>query len=190
MAISRLLSVWASLNFTERLLNVFNSEPNGGRAFPYQNIYTTNNTVEACLNQCAAFGYPAAGMEVHCYFCLYLSLALTHAIISIVTSVVSFPHLSPRSTQAHDGYTGCGDISDITTSGATFAPETDCNLPCSGDPIHLCGGPLRLSVYYWNSTTNPLYVWNTPANTGYYEVSSFDTSSALPMYNTNELPYI
>ena len=64
MAISRLLSVWASLNFTERLLNVFNSEPNGGRAFPYQNIYTTNNTVEACLNQCAAFGYPAAGMEV------------------------------------------------------------------------------------------------------------------------------
>ena len=82
------------------------------------------------------------------------------------------PHLSPRSTQAHDCYSGCGDISDITTSGATFAPETDCNLPCSGDPIHLCGGPLRLSVYFWNSTTNPLYVWNTPANTGYYEVSS------------------
>ena len=38
-------------------------EPNGARVFPYQLIYTNNNTIEACLNQCAAFGYPAAGAE-------------------------------------------------------------------------------------------------------------------------------
>lgn len=38
-------------------------EAGANRTFPYQNIWTNNNTVEACLNQCALFGYPAAGME-------------------------------------------------------------------------------------------------------------------------------
>ncbi|EKM51419.1 uncharacterized protein PHACADRAFT_263533 [Phanerochaete carnosa HHB-10118-sp] len=36
---------------------------NGNRVFPYQIINTNNNSAEACLNQCGAFGYPAAGME-------------------------------------------------------------------------------------------------------------------------------
>ena len=36
---------------------------NPDRIFPYQIINTNNNAVEACLNQCAAFGYPAGGME-------------------------------------------------------------------------------------------------------------------------------
>ena len=36
---------------------------NPDRIFPNQIINTNNNTVEACLNQCAAFGYPAGGME-------------------------------------------------------------------------------------------------------------------------------
>jgi hypothetical protein len=31
--------------------------------FPYQNILSNNNSAEACLNLCAAYGYPAAGME-------------------------------------------------------------------------------------------------------------------------------
>ena len=38
-------------------------EPEGGRVFPNQIINADNNTVEGCLNQCAKFGYPAAGME-------------------------------------------------------------------------------------------------------------------------------
>lgn len=41
----------------------FHREPGAQRVFPYQIIMQTNLTVEACLNQCAAFGYPAAGME-------------------------------------------------------------------------------------------------------------------------------
>ncbi|KAF7796994.1 hypothetical protein EIP86_008184 [Pleurotus ostreatoroseus] len=42
-------------------------DPN--RVFPNQIINTDNNTVEACLNQCALFGYPAAGVEFgdECY---------------------------------------------------------------------------------------------------------------------------
>jgi len=76
MAIPGLLGVSPSSDFQSNFRNrrsILNREPPGGRAFPYQNIWTDNNTVEACLNQCAAFGYPAAGLEVrfdslsHCH---------------------------------------------------------------------------------------------------------------------------
>jgi hypothetical protein len=103
------------------------SEPNGARMFPYQNIYTNNNSAVGCLGQCAAFGFPAGGMEFgqECY---------------------------------------CGDVSDIATGAP--AAQGDCDMPCSGDPIHLCGGPNRLSVYTWSGS---LQTWHTPANTGQYE---------------------
>ena len=60
----------------------------------------------------------------------------------------------------------CGDVADLTTNGATTAPEADCSMACSGDPVHICGGPNRLSYYKWNGDLN---TWHTPANTGRYE---------------------
>lgn len=63
--------------------------------------------------------------------------------------------------------TGCGDVEDITANGGTMAPEADCAQACSGDPIHLCGGSQRLSLYEWQGN---LQTWHTPANTGFYEV--------------------
>ncbi|KAI0052846.1 copper radical oxidase [Auriscalpium vulgare] len=60
----------------------------------------------------------------------------------------------------------CGDVDDITNNGGKTAPETDCVIPCSGDPIHLCGGAERLQLYLWNGTID---VWNTPTNIGRYE---------------------
>ncbi|KAF9220620.1 copper radical oxidase-like protein [Gyrodon lividus] len=107
------------------------AEPStGARVFPYELDWTTNNTVDACLSQCAAFGYPVAGLEYgeQCF---------------------------------------CGDITDITSNGGTYVSGSDCNTPCSGDPIHLCGGGNRLSTYYWNGA--PMNVWNTPTNIGRYE---------------------
>lgn len=62
---------------------------------------------------------------------------------------------------------GCGDLVDITNDGGTTAAETDCTTACSGDPLHLCGGPQRLQLYLWNGTLNN---WQTPANIGRYEV--------------------
>ncbi|TFY75770.1 hypothetical protein EWM64_g8241 [Hericium alpestre] len=105
------------------------AEPVPNRVFPNQLFNVNNNSAEACLNQCAAFGFGAAGMEFgdECY---------------------------------------CGDVSDIQSNNASFAAESDCNIACSGDPIHLCGGESRLSTYFWNGTLN---VWHTPENTGYYE---------------------
>ncbi|KAI0631805.1 hypothetical protein C8Q77DRAFT_1219134 [Trametes polyzona] len=84
-------------------------EPNGARVFPYQSILTNNNTIEACLNLCAAFGFPAAGAEFgnQCF---------------------------------------CGDITDVQNNSPGFVDPTLCNIPCSGDPIHLCGGEARLQV--------------------------------------------
>lgn len=38
-------------------------EPGAQRVFPYQLIDQKNMTVQGCLTQCAAFGYPAAGLE-------------------------------------------------------------------------------------------------------------------------------
>ncbi|KAJ7262498.1 hypothetical protein C8J57DRAFT_1436432 [Mycena rebaudengoi] len=61
----------------------------------------------------------------------------------------------------------CGDVSDVTSSGVQFAPETDCNLPCPGDPIHLCGSGNRIQYYTW---TGPSHNWISPENTGYYDV--------------------
>jgi len=103
---------------------------NGVRVFPYEMDWTTNNTVDACLTQCASYGYPAAGLEYgeQCF---------------------------------------CGDIDDVANNGGTTVADSECNIVCSGDPLHLCGGGNLLTTYYWTGT--PLYVWNTPANTGYYE---------------------
>lgn len=42
-------------------------------------------------------------------------------------------------------------------------------MPCSGDPVNICGGPERLTLYYWTGGT-PLYTWQNPANKGRYEV--------------------
>ncbi|KIY43224.1 copper radical oxidase [Fistulina hepatica ATCC 64428] len=104
-------------------------EPGADRVFPYQIINTDNNTADACLNQCAAYGYPAAGME-------------------------------------YSDECWCGDISDVMANGGVMGMESECTMACSGDPIHLCGGPQRLQLYYWNGDMN---VWNAPENIGYYE---------------------
>ncbi|KAJ7689677.1 copper radical oxidase [Mycena rosella] len=60
----------------------------------------------------------------------------------------------------------CGDVSDVTASGVSLEPESDCSFPCSGDPIHLCGGADRIQYYVW---TGPTHVWHTPDVTGRYE---------------------
>lgn len=39
-------------------------EPATGKMFPNQIIWIGNNSALACMNQCAAFGYPASGVEV------------------------------------------------------------------------------------------------------------------------------
>ena len=54
----------------------------------------------------------------------------------------------------------CGEASVLASSGSTKAPETDCQVPCSGDNNYYCGGGSRLSYYTWTGT--PLNVFHTP----------------------------
>lgn len=72
-------------------------------------------------------------------------------------------------TNFMDLFLDCGDLSDVKAAGVEFAPESDCDLPCPGDPIHLCGAGNRIQYYVW--TGAPPYVWNNPQNKGYYDVS-------------------
>ena len=39
-------------------------EPATGKIFPNRIVWIGNNSAIACMNQCAAFGYPASGVEV------------------------------------------------------------------------------------------------------------------------------
>ena len=67
-------------------------------------------------------------------------------------------------------YVVCGDITDVTSANGIIGDEADCNIPCPGDPVHLCGGGDRLNYYTWQGDLN---VWHEPAVTGWYEVSLF-----------------
>ena len=62
---------------------------------------------------------------------------------------------------------GCGDVADISANGGTTAPEGDCNIACSGDFSHLCGGTQRLQLYLWDGTLNN---WHYPSVIGEYKV--------------------
>src|ERR1700679_3117637 len=113
-------------------------------------MFPQNNSVQSCLTQCSTFGYPAAGMENGNECCVW-STAVERLRCRL------WKHYS----------LGCGDWADISNNNGTTAAETDCNVPCSGDPSHLCGGSWRLQLYLWNGTLNN---WRTPSNIGRYEV--------------------
>lgn len=109
----------------------------GSRTLPYQLILAENNTATNCLDQCAAFGYMAGGMEYgeECY---------------------------------------CGDIADVTASGATLQPETDCNMACSGNGSYICGAGNRLSYYTWQGPAiqNWTYASGTAAGEYVYLINA------------------
>ncbi|KAG6812809.1 hypothetical protein H0H92_000267 [Tricholoma furcatifolium] len=118
-------------------------EPTDGvRALPWEIDWPTNNSALACMEQCAAFGYPASGTEYaeQCF---------------------------------------CGDTTDPVNNGAVFGNETECTLPCPGDPLSLCGAGDRLTYYEYNGTMN---LWHTPEVTGAY--SFFVPGIVVPLIAT------
>ncbi|OTA99570.1 putative glyoxal oxidase [Hypoxylon sp. CI-4A] len=56
----------------------------------------------------------------------------------------------------------CGDPIDVDNSGATVRPDSECNIACAGNSSLICGGGARLSMYYWTSTTEILYIFHYP----------------------------
>ncbi|KAI4121761.1 MAG: hypothetical protein LQ338_006185 [Usnochroma carphineum] len=77
----------------------------------------------------------------------------------------------------------CGDDVDRAAAGSTTAPETDCNVACSGDSEYYCGGGNRLSWYLWTGT--PLYVWNYGSGTGAGEYQLLIGGVCIPLLTTS-----
>lgn len=64
----------------------------------------------------------------------------------------------------------CGDPANIDTQGATFRPDSECNVVCAGNASAYCGGGSRLSTYFWTGK-QPLYSWDFPQD---YRAGRYD----------------
>jgi hypothetical protein len=88
-------------------------------------------------------------------------------VLYVVHCIAAQCHASAYRNTRFMTHLGCGDIADIINHSGKTAAESDCAMPCSGDPQHLCGGTFRLQLYLWNGNLN---TWHVPANIGRYEV--------------------
>lgn len=58
----------------------------------------------------------------------------------------------------------CGDAENMVTRGARFVEDEsgECSMACPGNGTSICGGPARLTTYFWDGD-EPLYGWDFPA---------------------------
>jgi hypothetical protein len=152
-------------------------EPATGKMFSNKIIWVGNNSALACMKQCAAFGYPASGVEVSekPYLSIYHKISEPTLVFylffysvwsrMLCVSIVLISNL-PRAQ--YQRLLDCGDITDVAANKGVFGAESECGTPCPGNPLYLCGDGNRLNTYYWNGTMNN---WKTPKNTGFYEVN-------------------
>lgn len=63
----------------------------------------------------------------------------------------------------------CGDLSDVQTNQATLAPDTDCNMVCSGNASYFCGAGNRISYYEWNGSGLPQWNYASGTAAGQYQ---------------------
>jgi hypothetical protein len=73
----------------------------------------------------------------------------------------------------------CGDKSYLVASGSTLQPDTQCTVPCSGDPTSICGDGNRLSYYEYTGPS--LYTWHSPIGTGAGEYVFFVPDVVVPL---------
>jgi hypothetical protein len=76
----------------------------------------------------------------------------------------------------------CGDVANVAANGGITEPETDCNVPCSGNSSYLCGGGNRLSYYAW--TGNPLQKWTFATGNAAGEYSLLIGGVCIPLMTT------
>ncbi|KAF8259546.1 copper radical oxidase [Lactarius quietus] len=139
-------------------LSVYTSTGNV-TALPVPTVQTTNLPGSWQYSQC--FAEPPGGRVFPLY---QIDLVNNNSATNCLSLCAEFGY--PAAGMEYSDQCFCGDLSDITNNGGTPAPASDCSMPCSGDPIHICGGGSRLSLYTWNG---PLTNWKTPTNIGYYE---------------------
>ncbi|KAH9979503.1 copper radical oxidase [Lactifluus volemus] len=137
-------------------ISLYSSQPVTALAVP--TVQTTNLPGNWQYSHCLA---EPGGNQVFPY---QITLANNNSAQNCLSQCSTFGYAAAGMAFANECY--CGDFANIAANGGTTAPETDCNMACTGDPLHLCGGAQRLQLYLWNGN---LVTWNTPANTGRYE---------------------
>ncbi|KAI0120698.1 copper radical oxidase [Xylariales sp. AK1849] len=77
----------------------------------------------------------------------------------------------------------CGDIADVVNKGRdSLQPESDCNVACSGDPTHICGGGNRISYYRWIGETLTSFSYASGNAAGSYDFIM--SSPIIPLIST------
>jgi hypothetical protein len=76
----------------------------------------------------------------------------------------------------------CGGWDTVISSGSTLRPESECAMPCPGDPTQICGGQNRFSIYNWTGT--PLYEWAEPQGADRGEYSMMVGGLVIPLIAT------
>ena len=121
--------------------------------------------LSSCMNQCATYGYTAAGVEASQKASLiFRSWNLLFSLVYNAVHVNCPISWSIVVDQPHNLV--CGDIGDVVVNDGVFGAESECaRLPWRSDP----SVRWRQLSYYWNRSS--LSNWKRPANTGFYEVS-------------------
>ncbi|KAF8860303.1 copper radical oxidase [Acephala macrosclerotiorum] len=111
--------------------------------FPYMVWNNASNTPNACIVQCQAFGYNAAGLE-------YGSQCFCGDVENI--QVASAPGVSTNPLDVQNY---------IRSAIPQIFPDTQCNSVCAGNSSYLCGSGNLMAYYAWNGS-EPLYNFNFP----------------------------
>jgi WSC domain len=133
--------------------------------FPYMVWNNASNTPEACIKQCQAFGYNAAGLE-------YGSECFCGDVQNIL--VASDPGVSTSPT-AVQYYT--------RSKTPQIVADSQCNSVCSGNGSYLCGSGNLLTYYAFEGPT-PLYSFGFPTGTAAGEYSLLIGGVVVPLMTT------
>lgn len=133
--------------------------------FPYMVWNNASNTPEACITQCQAFGYNAAGLE-------YGSQCFCGDVENI--QVASQPGVSTNP-----------DATQYYTRSATpqIVADSQCNSVCSGNGSYLCGSGNLLTYYAWEGP-EPLYTFGFPTGNTAGEYSLLIGGVVVPLITT------
>ena len=95
-----------------------------------------------------------------------LILASNNSATNCLSQCAAYGYMAGGMEYSDECY--CGDQADITAAGATLQPETDCNMPCSGNGSYICGAGNRLSYYTYQGPAIQNWTYAQGTNAGQY----------------------
>jgi hypothetical protein len=133
--------------------------------FPYMVWNNASNTPNACIEQCQAFGFNAAGLE-------YGSECFCGDVENILVASAPGVSTDPDATQFY-----------TRSAQPQIVADSECNSVCSGNDSYLCGSGNLMSYYAWDGPA-PLYNFNFPTGTAAGEYSLLIGGVVVPLITT------